>query len=74
MPPKTAPQRVAAAIDVDGTRCFPVPPAEAFGIADSDGAAWVERHLVPQPLRTFQAPIALSGPVGHAEMLEDLTG
>ena len=65
LPPEVAAQRVAAAIDVDGTRCFPVPPAAAFGVTDLDDAAWVERHLVPQPLNTFKAPIALSGPVGN---------
>lgn len=65
LPPEVAAQRVASAIDVDGTRCFPVPPAAAFGVTDVADAAWLDRLLVPQPLRTFEAPIHLSGSVGN---------
>jgi len=65
LPPALAAARIAASIDVDGTLCFPVPPAEAFGVTDPDDAAWLLRHLVPQPLATFQQPLALSGPVGN---------
>ena len=31
--------------------------AGALGIEDPEDAAWVARHLVPQPLRTFEEPL-----------------
>jgi pimeloyl-ACP methyl ester carboxylesterase len=65
LPREIAEQRVASSIDVDGTRCFPIPPAVAFGVTDSGDTQWLERHLVPQPLKTFQDPIVLSGAVGN---------
>ena len=65
LPREIAEQRVASSIDVDGTRCFPIPPAVALGVTDSGDTQWLERHLVPQPLKTFQDPIVLSGAVGN---------
>jgi pimeloyl-ACP methyl ester carboxylesterase len=65
LPPEIAAERVANAIEVDGTMCFPIPPADAFGVSDPGQAAWLMRHLVPQPLNTFRNPIELNGPVGN---------
>ncbi|MCE0768146.1 alpha/beta fold hydrolase [Pseudonocardia kujensis] len=43
---------------------MPPPPAEAFGVTDPADAAWVERHLTPQPLRSYREPLAVEGPLG----------
>lgn len=65
LPPEVEAERVANAIEVEGTTCFPIPPAEAFGVSDPAQAALLMKHLVPQPLNTFRNPIELSGPVGN---------
>ncbi|MEU4547300.1 alpha/beta fold hydrolase [Nonomuraea dietziae] len=54
--------RAAAETLGDGWR-IPAPPPAAFGIVDSDDAAWLAARLLPQPLRTFTEQTRLSGAV-----------
>lgn len=57
LPPEIAAElRVAARDHGDGWRIPPFPPAR-FGVTDPEDAAWLSRHLVPQPIRTFEQPI-----------------
>ena len=48
--------RRAAEDHGDGWRIPPLPP-ERFGVTDAKDAAWLSRHLVPQPIRTFEQPL-----------------
>ncbi len=43
----------------------PPPPAASFGITDAADAAWVERHLTPQPTAVYALPIVLDHPLGN---------
>jgi pimeloyl-ACP methyl ester carboxylesterase len=45
----------------DGWRVPPLSPA-ALGVIDEAQARWVAARLTPQPLRTFEQPIALADP------------
>ncbi|MBO8192880.1 alpha/beta fold hydrolase [Streptomyces oryzae] len=54
--------RTAAETRGDGRRIRAPPPA-AFGIVDTDDAAWLAARMLPQPLRTFTEPTRLSGAV-----------
>lgn len=65
VPPEMKAERLAAAIEVDGVPCMPAPPVAAFGITDPGDAAWVARHLTPQPLACFRDPLGLDNPVGN---------
>jgi pimeloyl-ACP methyl ester carboxylesterase len=68
--------RAAAKTAGDGWR-IPAPPPAAFGITDADTATWLADRLLPQPLRTFTEPTALTGAVarvpGTALYCEPLT-
>ncbi|WP_039804656.1 alpha/beta fold hydrolase [Nocardia araoensis] len=46
-----------------GGQRIPAPPPAAFGITDTDTAAWLAARLLPQPLRTFTEPTRLTGAV-----------
>lgn len=48
--------RRAAQEHGDGWRIPPLPP-ERFGVTNAKDAAWLSRHLVPQPIRTFEQPV-----------------
>ncbi|MBI3625901.1 MAG: alpha/beta fold hydrolase [Candidatus Rokubacteria bacterium] len=48
--------RQAAEVHGDGWRIPPLPP-ERFGVTNAKDAAWLSRHLVPQPIRTFEQPV-----------------
>ncbi|WP_082321501.1 alpha/beta fold hydrolase [Variovorax paradoxus] len=41
-----------------------LPPA-AFGVKDPADAAWVARHLTPQPVGTYLQPLLLKAPLGN---------
>ncbi|MFF6888434.1 alpha/beta fold hydrolase [Streptomyces sp. NPDC012421] len=53
---------IRAAASGDGWRIPPPPPA-AFGVTDTDDAAWLADRLVPQALRTFTEATRLTGAV-----------
>jgi pimeloyl-ACP methyl ester carboxylesterase len=62
MPPERAEAvRKAAQTDGDGWRIPPFPP-ERFGVTSPRDIEWLQRHLVPQPLRTFEQPLAAPPP------------
>ncbi|MHA6780906.1 alpha/beta fold hydrolase [Pseudonocardia saturnea] len=61
LPPEVAAQRTAAAA---GGLAYPPPPASAFGLADPDDLAWVDRRPTPHPLRTYTEPFPLGAPLG----------
>ena len=45
---------------------IPPPPVTAFGIPlDHPNAAWVERHLTPHPVGTYESVLTLANPVGN---------
>lgn len=63
--PEVAAQRTAQARSAGGGLAVPAPPAEAFGISDSDDIRWVARRLTPHPLRTYVEPLRLRHPLGN---------
>lgn len=48
--------RAAAQTHGDGWRIPPLPPAR-LGVTDPRDVAWLLRHFVPQPIRTFEQPV-----------------
>jgi pimeloyl-ACP methyl ester carboxylesterase len=62
MPPGRADAvRKSAESDGEGWRIPPFPP-ERFGVTSQRDTEWLQRHLVPQPLRTFESPLAAAPP------------
>jgi pimeloyl-ACP methyl ester carboxylesterase len=57
--------RDAARAQGDGWRIPPFPP-ERFGVTSERDREWLLKHLVPQPLRTFEQP-AQGGNPGRAK-------
>jgi pimeloyl-ACP methyl ester carboxylesterase len=53
--------RQSAASDPDGWRVPPFPP-ERFGVTSARDTEWLKRHLVPQPLRTFEQGVSAVPP------------
>jgi pimeloyl-ACP methyl ester carboxylesterase len=64
-PPDVREARIKAAQQFSGGMSMPPPKAEAFGVADPDDAAWVERRLTPHPFATYSLPLVLKHPVGN---------
>ena len=58
-----APERADAmrAAAGDGWRVPSLPPAR-FGVSSQRDTEWLQRHLVPQPLRTFEQPAGAVAP------------
>ncbi|MHA6621523.1 alpha/beta fold hydrolase [Pseudonocardia sp. DLS-67] len=63
LPPESAAARKDAA-EATGDIVFPPPGAAAFGLADPEDIAWVDRRLTPHPLRTYAEPFPMRGPLG----------
>ena len=57
--------RIKAAREISGGLSIPPPPAAAFGVADPEDAAWVERRLTPHPFATYKLPAILKNPIGN---------
>jgi pimeloyl-ACP methyl ester carboxylesterase len=57
MPPERAEAFRKAAADADGWRVPALAP-ERFGITSQRDTEWAQRRLVPQPLQTFEQPLA----------------
>ena len=53
--------RKTAAESGEGWRIPPFLP-ERFGVTSQRDTEWLQRHLVPQPLRTFESPLAAAPP------------
>jgi len=64
--PEIAAARRQLALETSNGLTIPVPPASAFGVFEPDQVALLERYCTPHPLKTFDDPIALTGPVGGA--------
>jgi pimeloyl-ACP methyl ester carboxylesterase len=65
LPARTVEARIAAAEAFDGGLSYPPPGAAAFGLADPDDIAWVDRRLTPMPLRVYTEPFPLRAPLGQ---------
>jgi pimeloyl-ACP methyl ester carboxylesterase len=57
MPPERADAMRKAAAEGEGWRIPPFPPAR-FGVTSQRDTDWLLRRLVPQPLQTFEQPVA----------------
>lgn len=63
--PELVSARRAAAAQSPGGLSMPPPPARAFGITDEADIAWVDSHLTPQPLKTYEDVLRLEHPLGN---------
>ncbi len=61
VPPKVWAERRAGVVDHVGVPCLPCPPAAAFGISDAKQVEFIDRHLTPHPLRTYETAIEFDG-------------
>ncbi len=52
--------REAAVAHGEGWKLPPFPP-ERFGVTSQRDIEWLHKHLVPQPLRTFEQPLLAAG-------------
>ncbi len=57
-------RRRAAALSPGGL-CMPAPSASAFAVTDPADAEWVERHLTPHPIKTYEDRLVLRHPLGN---------
>jgi hypothetical protein len=57
---RAAVMREAAATQGEGWKLPPYAP-EAFGVTSQRDTEWLTKHLVPQPLRTFEQPLPAAG-------------
>ncbi len=58
--PRAEPIRESARTQGEGWRIPPFPP-EAYGVTSQRDREWLQRRLVPQPLKTFEQPLAAAG-------------
>jgi pimeloyl-ACP methyl ester carboxylesterase len=64
LPPGVAAARISQAMETSNGLTIPVPPASAFGVTEPAQVALLERYCTPHPLRTFDSPMILNGPIG----------
>lgn len=57
-----------------GGEYVPAPPAASFGMRSQADIDWADRHLVPQPLRTFTEPTRLTGAWSEIDRLVYVAG
>ena len=57
---RAAAMREAASAHGEGWKLPPFPP-ERFGVTSQRDTEWLTKHLVPQPLRTFEQPLPAAG-------------
>lgn len=65
LPPETVAERIRLAEATSGGVSIPPPPAVSFGVLDPVDAAWLEAHMTPHPLSTYQSPLPIEGPPGN---------
>jgi pimeloyl-ACP methyl ester carboxylesterase len=58
--PRAEAVRETARTQGEGWKVPPLPP-EALGVTSQRDREWLQRRLVPQPLRTFEQPLAAAG-------------
>jgi pimeloyl-ACP methyl ester carboxylesterase len=59
-PERTQAVRDGAQAHGEGWKVPPFPP-ERFGVTSQRDTEWLTKHLVPQPLRTFEQPLPVAG-------------
>ncbi len=64
MTPEQQAERISKA-QASGGLSVPPPPASNFGVSDAACAAWLDRHLTPQPLGSEATRLVLSNPLGN---------
>jgi pimeloyl-ACP methyl ester carboxylesterase len=57
---RATPMREAVAAHGEGWKLPSFPP-ERFGVTSQRDTEWLTKHLVPQPFRTFEQPLAAAG-------------
>jgi pimeloyl-ACP methyl ester carboxylesterase len=62
--PEIVAQRIAQSNEISGGLSIPVPPASVFGVFHAAQVTLLERNCTPHPLKTFDDPMILNGPVG----------
>ncbi|HZD66143.1 MAG TPA: alpha/beta fold hydrolase [Acidimicrobiales bacterium] len=65
LPPGVAAERLSQAEAFSNGLAFPPFPPAAFGVTEPADVAWLERRLTPHPVRTYQDPLRLAGPIGN---------
>ena len=60
-PERAAALRQAAETAGEGWKIPPFPP-ERLGVTSQRDTDWLQRHLAPQPLRTFESPLLQAAP------------
>jgi len=58
--PRAEAMREAVRTQGEGWKLAPFPP-ERFGVTSQRDTEWLTKHLVPQPFRTFEQPLAVAG-------------
>jgi pimeloyl-ACP methyl ester carboxylesterase len=53
--------RKQGAVMTGDTLCLPPPKAIAMGLTDPEDAAFIEAHMTPHPIRTYETSIAFDG-------------
>lgn len=48
---------------------LPAPPPESFGVTAQEDAAWLKRHLRPEPFRGFEDRLCLRHPFGNGRKI-----
>lgn len=65
LPPERVAERIRLAEETSGGVSIPPPPAATFGVTDPGDAAWLEAHMTPHPLSTYQSPLPIEGKPGN---------
>jgi pimeloyl-ACP methyl ester carboxylesterase len=68
LPENVVAARKKAAEETSGGLTLPVPPPSAFaalGVTEQKDKDWLARHARPHPLRTYETPLNIKGPVGN---------
>jgi pimeloyl-ACP methyl ester carboxylesterase len=64
LPPGIASERIRQAMEASHGLSIPVPPASAFGVTEPAHVALLKRNCTPHPLKAFNSPMVLKGPIG----------
>jgi len=65
LPPDYAGKIRSSARDSSGGVSAPSPGAKAFGVTDPDDVAWMDRHMRPQPMKSYEDTARLRNPIGN---------
>jgi pimeloyl-ACP methyl ester carboxylesterase len=65
LPNEIVEARTKAAQESSGGVSIPAPPASAFGISDTEQAAWAQARFTPHPFNTYTSPLRLANKVAN---------